>query len=118
MDEQPVETFPDELQWRETLPEVFRPIAARWGKHKYSVAWYAGASQEALGNLVQSAGSNKAIVAMLNQAAVAANQLAMYAMESQNMTIAEVREIQRDIERGAQLAGASNIKAGRIVVPS
>lgn len=117
--EQTPELFPEELTWRETLPEVFRPIAARWGKHKFYVAWHAGASQEALNNLTQAAGNNKMIVNIVGFAAAAANQLAMYALESQQMTIAELQEIQRDIERGAALAGATNVQPNdRIVLPN
>ena len=120
MTDQPVpEEIDTDAQWRLGLPEVFRPIALRYGKHKFSVAWNAGSVQECLMVISSKLHKIHELQPAVMMAASAANQLAMYAAESQGMTYSDIREIQLDIERAAALHGASRVGGnGKLIIPS
>ena len=109
----------EDATWRLNLPEVFRPIALRYGKHKFSVAWNAGSVQESLMLISSKLHKIHELQPAVMMAASAANQLAMYAAESQGMTYSDIREIQMDIERAAALHGASRVgQGGKLIIPS
>ena len=114
----PDDKHDDEAEWRLSLPEVFRPIAQRYGKDKFAVAWHAGAAQEALMLLHKAFGKYPNANTLIMNAAASSNQLAFYAAESQQMTYADVQAIQLDIQQASTLANATRMQAGRIIVPS
>lgn len=105
--------------WRSNLPPVFQPIALRVGKHKFSVAWNIGSVQESLAFVANSAKRNQQVMQAIMFASGAVNQLAYYALESQGMTMQELRDIKLDIERAAALDSANRQPAsGKLIIPS
>jgi hypothetical protein len=114
-----LDQFPDDAEWRKTLPEVFRTVAQRYGKMKFSIAWNAGAAQEGLRHLADGFKNHKTVLPLVMQVATSANQLAAYAIEAAGMTYEDLREVQVDIERAATLATMdTRTPAGKIILPS
>src|SRR3990167_4516565 len=112
--------FTLEAGWRMGLPEAFRPIAERYGKDAFIIAWAVGGIQEAVNNLTNKYPGNQFIQKCCFFIASGGSNLATYAMLHKEISQVQLAEIQRDMERAAILSGvsASGDGKGRIVLPS
>ena len=111
--------FTLEAEWRTHLPEVFRPIAERYGQRLFQVAWAIGSINEALGRAMPKVEHHHELKNCLVFIAQSTNILSHFAMEATKLDPLKLSEIQRDMERAAQLDMASrNTAGGRIIVPS
>jgi len=118
-EEQKQADFTLEAEWRQSLPEVYRPIAERYGKDEFIIAYAIGSVNEALGLIGKMARGNETVRKAIFFAVSGANNLATYALIGKGMDVARLAEIQRDIERAAALSGATAVDGkGRIIVPS
>lgn len=107
-----------EADWRLTLPEAFRPVAERYGKHKFAIAYNCGAAQEGLERIMKRVNNNMELAKVTQMVAGALNQLASYALEAQKMTSTELITIQQDIMRASMLQQAAPNPGGKIIVAS
>ena len=107
-----------EAPWRETLPPVLRPIAERYGKRFFMLAYNIGAVNEALAVVNKRTVSNNELQHCVKFIAHGLNVMASLSMEAAGMDRTKLAEIQLDIVRASELAGASKVQGGRIIVPS
>ena len=111
--------FTLEASWRQTLPEVYRPIAERYGKDEFIIAYAIGSVNGALGLINKLGSKNETVRKAVFFAISGANNLATYALLGKGMNLQRLAEIQQDIERAAALSAATATDArGRIVLPS
>ena len=110
--------FTLEAEWRQGLPVAFRTIAERHGKRHFILAHAIGSLTEALSFINGRAAGNQQVSNACLFIANSANLLAEGALRDGEMDRLKLAEIQRDIERAAQLAGASLVQNGKIIVAS
>lgn len=107
-----------EAEWRLSLPEAFRPVAERYGKHKFAIAYNCGAAQEGIQRISQRFSRDIEVGKVCQMIAGAMNQLAAYSLELHKMDTKELTEIQTDIMRASVLQQAAPTPGGKIVIAS
>ena len=109
-----------DAEWRKTLPEAFRPVAERHGKHRFAIAYNIGAASEAIGLLAQGAQAsrNQKGMALCQNLAQSMNQLAAYAIELHSIDQKLLFEIQQDIMNASILQQSAPSAGSKIIVPS
>lgn len=107
-----------ETAWRQTLPEAFRPIAERYGKHKFALAYNIGGCNEAMQKIAFRTKNSNELRHACQFAVGAMNQITNYALLGLGMEIKEVMEIQQDIERASMLQQAAPTPGGKIILAS
>ena len=107
-----------DLEWRENLPPEFRSIAKRTGRELFAIAYNIGAITEALMILNRRVGGNNELMRAVTVLQNSANQITALLLDSKEITVPQIKEIQRDIEIASQLAGAQrNTPGGQIILP-
>ena len=107
-----------EAPWRETLPPVLRPVAERYGRRFFTLAYNIGSVNEAIGIIHKRTGHNNELQHCVQFLVNGMNTLATISMEGVGMTPVKLAEIQLDITRAIQLAGPNVQPGGKIIVPS
>lgn len=107
-----------DAEWRMTLPEAFRPVAERHGKHRFSIAYNIGAATEALGIISQSVGRNPKLARLCQGLAMSMSQLAGYSLELHKLDQKLLFEIQQDIMNASILQQSAPSAGSKIVIPS
>lgn len=111
-----IEKFPEEVEWRKTLPLEFQPVAQRHGRELFALAYNIGAIREGLQTLGSSTKPNSPAMGLLNAIANGANQLTIMLLEAKQIPWEKVQEIQKDCEIAAQLLGAQRTKPGSSII--
>jgi len=107
-----------EAPWRETLPPVLRPVAERYGKRFFMLAYNIGSVNEALAIVSERTTHNNELQHCVRFLVNGLNVLATASMDGAGMTPVKLAEIQLDITRAIQLSGANLTPSGKIIVPS
>lgn len=111
--------FPDEEDWRNTLPSHMRECAKLYGRDLFTTAYNIGAIQEAIGILQRRIRGNRELEHITVVLANSSNKLAMSACARFNFSPEQIREVQHKIEIATALAMAGTSTSGnRIILPS
>lgn len=109
-----------EANWRSNLPPVLQPIAERYGKDAFIIAYNLGGIQEAVALIVRRTRGNNELMNALNFIATSCSTIAHYALEYKKLDGNKIAEIQLDIQRAVALASAVPVEnsSGKIILSS